>query len=158
MKKNLQIFLLLTIMFLPGCGFKILDNAEFQNYYINKIETNGDAKINFYLKNDLSSSFSDKEVQNVISIIISSKREKNIKEKNIKNQITKYELTLTSNVEILFINQNIRRSFTVIQNGDYDVDTNQATTINNQDNLEKNLSKKIGQKILENVRLIINDI
>ena len=158
MKKPLQIFLILKIIFLSSCGFKILDNTEFQNFYINKIETNGDAKINFYLKNDLSSSFSNKEVQNIISMIISSKKEKNIKEKNIKNQITKYELTLISDIELLFINQNMKRSFTVTQNGDYDVDTNQATTITNQDNLEKNLSKKIGQQILNNIRLIINDI
>ena len=38
----------------------------------------------------------------MLSITLNTKKDKTIKEKNIKNEITKYEIAITSNVEFFF--------------------------------------------------------
>ena len=144
--------------FLTGCGFKIIDNTQFDNYYLNNIETAGNSKINFFLKSELSNSFNNSEKGEQISIIIQSKKDKKIRERNISNQITKYEIILTANVEFKIIDRNITENFVVTNSGSYDLNNNQAKTISNQDDLEKFLAEKLSKQILQEIRFIIDDI
>ena len=57
-----------------------------------------------------------------------------------------------------FINKNISEIIQISSNGNYDVVSNQAETINNQDNLEKFLAEKISEKILSKLIILINDL
>ena len=47
-KKLLQICAALFL--LQGCGFKVQDQSSLQNFYIKKINTTGDNRVNFNIK------------------------------------------------------------------------------------------------------------
>ena len=94
---KLKILILIFCMILTSnCGFK-LSNVQ-NNYNISEISTKRDKRINYKLKNKILNS-SKKENENLILVNISTKKEKNIKEKNIGNEITKYEIIISSNIE-----------------------------------------------------------
>ena len=58
MKKLIAILLTLV---LTGCGFKVVQNSSFNNFSISDIITEGDKRINFSLKNKLSSQSTESE-------------------------------------------------------------------------------------------------
>ena len=91
-------------------------------------------------------------------LVTQSKKDKKIRERNISNQITKYEIILTANVEFKIIDRNITENFVVTNSGSYDLNNNQAKTISNQDDLEKFLAEKLSKQILQEIRFIIDDI
>ena len=92
----MAVFLLTT-----SCGFKVLDKSQNNNFSVQEIRSSGEIRINQKLKNNIR--FRSKEAsENQIIISLHTKKTKNVKEKNIKNEITKYQITLTSNVEFFF--------------------------------------------------------
>ena len=62
-------------------------------------------------------------------IKIKSDHNKSIKEKNDKNQITKYQINLTVNAEINFLEKRIKKNINQSINGDYNVEDNQTTGV-----------------------------
>ena len=54
MIKNIaKIFLICLLFVTTGCGFKVLNELEDNNFTINDIQTTGDKRINFKIKNNL---------------------------------------------------------------------------------------------------------
>ena len=104
------------------------------------------------LKNSNNENFS-----NEISLIVDTKKIKIIKEKNIKNVITKYEISIASNVVVKLSETNTHK-FSVLSNGDYSVSEQNSTTINNEKKLIKILSQDMADKIITELNLIINDL
>ena len=86
-----------------------------------------------------------------------TKKIKIIKEKNIKNEITKYEISIASNVVVKLSETNTHK-FSVLSNGDYSVSEQNSTTINNEKKLIKILSQDMADKIITELNLIINDL
>ena len=155
---NLKIILIVGFFFLSGCGFKVLDRAQLKSFQIQEIVTKGDTKINFLIKNNLMNNFSKSQANKSIILDIKSSKEKTIKEKNIKNQITKYKITLLTEVKIDFIGAGLNKKFNIYTDGSYEIAANQATTISNQNNLEKIIAKKTSEKIINELILLINDL
>ena len=155
---QIKIFIIsLLFLVLTQCGFKVLDKSELKKYKISLIETTGDKKINFLIKNDLMSNIQNNISNEEIVIKINSEKNKAIKEKNINNQITKYEISLNTQVEVIFIKENLNKLMSFNISGDYDVGDNHSTTINNQNNLERLLTSKISAQIINKLSLIVND-
>ena len=69
--------------FVYGCGFKVIDPSDFQNFYINNIETTGDKRIGFQIKNKLSIKSKDPSKEN-IKLYLDAEKGKNRKEKSSK--------------------------------------------------------------------------
>ena len=90
-------------------------------------------------------------------IKIKSDQNKSIKEKNDKNQITKYQINLTVNAEINFLKKELKNINQSI-NGDYNVEDNHQSTLNNQNTLELYLAKKASRNIINQLVLVINDL
>ena len=155
---NLKIILIAGFFFLSGCGFKVLDRAQLKSFQIQEIVTKGDTKINFLIKNNLMNNFSKSEANKSIILDIKSSKEKTIKEKNIKNQITKYKITLLTEVKIDFIGAGLNKKFNIYTDGSYEIAASHATTINNQNNLEKVIAKRTSEKIIKELILLINDL
>ena len=155
---NLKIILIAGLFFLSGCGFKVLDRAQLKSFQIQEIVTKGDTKINFLIKNNLMNNFSKSEANKSIILDIKSSKEKTIKEKNIKNQITKYKISLLTEVKIDFIGAGLNKKFNIYTDGSYEIAASHATTINNQNNLEKVIAKKTSEKIINELILLINDL
>ena len=149
-----KLTLLLLILFISGCGFKVVNMSE-NNFYIDNIEAKGNSKINFIIRNNLLKS--SKNNANKISLELETKQTRNVKEKNIKNEITKYEIMIIANATIEKKIDNIKYSFTVSSIGDYSVANQNSTTRNNEKRLIKILSNNLSEKIIREINLNLND-
>ena len=155
-RKILTIFTALIL--LTSCGFKVIDKTSSLKYAIKNIESEGDKKVNFFIKNNLIKKFSSGYTDDYVNIKILSNKKRAIKEKNIKNQITKYNISISTRFEIVFANKNIKKIINLNESGDYDVNNNKSVTTNNQNNLEKYLARKISKQITDKIIFIINDL
>ena len=152
-----KLFSIILFIVISGCGFKIVDLSKINNFSVIEINTNGDKKINYIMKNNiLYASKNNKAKQ--ITININTKKDKIIKEKNIKNEITKYEITIIADVTFSEITKNNSYSFTVIKNSSYDVASQNSVTRNNEKKLVSVLSNNLADEILKEIRLRLNDI
>ena len=132
-----KIILCLLIIATSSCGFKVVKHAELFNFYIEKIETVGDARINFVLRNKLQQLGKDLS-KNKINLTIKTKRNKTVKEKNSKNEITKYLITL--NLELKVLNEmNDIKIFSFTEQIDYNVNIQNSQTIINEKQAVKTL-------------------
>ena len=152
-----KFFLLLFLSMTISCGFKVLNESEGKNFSIKEINTFGDKRINFKIKNNLLV-YSTKNNQNILLINLNTKKTKNIKEKNIKNEITKYEISLDVNVRFNLINSDSSHKIDLSSKGNYRVVGSYSTTLNNEKKLIDNLIKDISQKILKKISLKLDDI
>ena len=158
MKMKIFFVIILSLGLLFSCGYKVLDKSSLANFNIVELNSTGDNKINFFIKNKLKNKITNSKEENEIIIDLQTVKTKNIKEKNINNQITKYEIIVVSTIKVNFINKNISEIIQISSSGNYDVVSNQAKTINNQDNLEKFLAEKVSEKILNKLVILINDL
>ena len=148
--------LILLFIALANCGFKVLDNLN-SNFSIREINTLGDKRINFKIKNDLVIDYSNNSTNNLI-LTLDTKKTKRIKEKNIKNEITKYEVTIVCSIELAFLEKNTKHKFTVSSNGDYLAADKYSTTIQNEKRLIEDLTNDLSDKIRNKINLINNDL
>ena len=158
MKMKIFLVIILSLGLLSSCGYKVLDKSSLANFNIVELNSTGDNKINFFIKNKLKNKITNSKEENEIIIDLQTVKTKNIKEKNINNQITKYEIIVVSTIKVNFINKNISEIIQISSSGNYDVVSNQAKTINNHDNLEKFLAEKVSEKILNKLIILINDL
>ena len=155
MKKKF-LYSTLFLIILTSCGFKVV--KQNQRYFdVVEVVTKGDARINYYIKNKLyfNSGIADKQL---IRIKLDSKKNKNIKERNIKNEITKYNINLLVNIELEIIGKTKSTRFVVTESGDYSVGNMNSITINNEKNLIKALSENINSKIVDEITIRLNDL
>ena len=158
MKKLTKSVLILIFLITIGCGFKVVDNTNTNNFKIKEINTKGNSRINYKIKNYLLSN-TKKINENILSLDMEVKLTKKVKEKNIKNEITKYEIILNTNISIFSIKKNKKNNFNLSVNGNYSVDTkNYSNTINNEKNLINNLTDKIAKNILDKINKTVNDL
>ena len=158
MKKLTKSVLILIFLITIGCGFKVVDNTNTNNFKIKEINTKGNSRINYKIKNYLLGN-TKKINENILSLDMEVKLTKKVKEKNIKNEITKYEVILNTNISIFSIKKNKKNNFNLSVNGNYSVDTkNYSNTINNEKNLINNLTDKIAKNILDKINKTVNDL
>ena len=157
MKKKF-IFSILIILFLTNnCGFKIIKKSEIYDYDINEIITSGDSRINFKIKNNLIFN-SKKSEKKLVDIYLDTKKSKEVKEKNINNEITKYQITISSVVKVKeLINGNLI-SFTIIKTGDYSVASQYSQTLTNEKKLVDVLTDDVTEDILLQIALKLDDL
>ena len=156
MKIKIIFFFLLISFLTTSCGFKVLNKSENINFFIQEIRTSGEIRINHKIKNNIL--INSKETsENQVIINLNTKKNKSIKEKNIKNEITKYEISITSLV-VAKSTENNSYEFNVSSIGDYSVSEQNSITINNEKKLIKILSQDIADKIISELDLTINDL
>ena len=151
--KLVIVFLLVSTF---GCGFKIVDKSKENDFTIREIQTSGDKRINFKLKNNLQISTSS-QGQEIILISIETKRIKNIAERNIKKEISKYQIIITSKVNVQDLTNKRDFKFTVSTSADYMVEPNYSSTVTNEKKVIDYLVDVLAEKILNNINLQIND-
>ena len=152
MKKLVAILLTLV---LTGCGFKVVQNSSFNNFSISDIITEGDKRINFSLKNKLSSASTESESK-LIRISLKANKEKQVKERNIKNEITKYQIKITVNIVCTEISNGSEFEFSKSKTGDYSVSNQYSRTLNNEKKLVELLTDNIADQILNELKTKVN--
>ena len=152
-KSFLFLFLFITV----NCGYKVINETEKNNFSIQEITTSGDKRLNFKIKNNLLN-YSEKNNQNSLLVDIITKKNKSIKEKNIKNEITKYEISLNAIVKFRLNNSDIDYEINISNSGNYLVSDSYSTTLSNEKKLIDDLTVSLSEKILKKISLKLNDI
>ena len=155
MKKIILIIFLLTL--LNNCGFKIAEEKTLRGYFISEIDTYGEGRINYKIKNLLKEKSTD-NAKKKLKITLNTNKEKKIKEKNINNEITKYQMNITTKVNYENIFQKMSDDFIINVSGEYKVVEKHISTINNEKKLQKNLANEIADRILKELSDKLNDL
>ena len=155
MKKFKFYILPLVFLVISSCGFKIENYSELSNFAINNISLSGDRRINYKIKNGLLFK-SNKNSKILLNLDLKTKKTKSIKEKNIKNEITKYKIDISVDVQFQKLNSEEKTLFTVLSSSEFNVDSQYSQTINNEKKLIENLSTKITQKIFDKLVQEVN--
>lgn len=150
------ILLLLTAIIITQCGFKVVKYNDLLNFEINQINSSGDKRINYKIKNKLSL-YNKTNQQKIINLNIKTEKNKFIKEKNIKNEVTKYNVKISTVIEILNVNGVKIKEFAITEIGEYSVHNQYSKTLNNEKKLTALLTKKILDQITLNLLNFSND-
>ena len=145
------------LLIIPGCGFKIVNQSKLINYSISKIETSGDKKINYNIRNKILNIINEDKNKSYV-LKLKTEKNKSVKEKNIGNEITKYKLEIIVNVTIETPDLKKIDNFTVKIIGDYESVKQYSQTLNNEKRLIKLLSDNLADKILEQLSLKLDDL
>tara|TARA_B100000242_G_scaffold208042_1_gene151065 strand:+ start:809 stop:1276 length:468 start_codon:yes stop_codon:yes gene_type:complete len=150
------LLILFTSVIVSSCGFKVVKN-DFGSFDLTTINSTGDKKINFKIKNRITS-YSKKNAEKLISIDLDTVKIKNIKEKNIKNEITKYQIKISVSLNFEEINTNKSGEIKIIKTGDYSVAKQYSQTLNNEKQLIEVLLNTIIDEILIELAKGLNDL
>ena len=152
-----KILTLIFFIIVTGCGFKAVNLSETNNFSISEITSTDDKKINYIIKNKLISNTNNNSIEK-LKLTINSVKTKTIKERNIKNEITKYKVSVAVLVNVNSINKDTSNKISITEDGEYNVDLQNATNRNKEKNLIKSLSQKITNKILNEINIYLNDL
>lgn len=144
-------------LFLFGCGYKVVNYSEINNFDIASIETSGNKRINYKIKNKLLQT-TNAEKQQKINLKIETKKEKKVKEKNLKNEVTKYEIKLTIFTNYRVIGKDIEKNFKIEKEGEYAVNSQHSQTLLNEKKLIDTLSDGITDEIIKGLIQGLNAI
>ena len=157
MKIKIIFIFITTTLLTTSCGFKVLDKSSNNNFSIQEVRSSGEMRINHKIKNNILVN-SKETSENQVVININTKKTKRIKEKNIQNEITKYQISLKSNVEFFLINGDARIKFNKLVEGDYTAGDSYSTTINNEKKIVDDLIENLSEKILDEIVIRLNDL
>lgn len=153
--KCFKIFFIL--LFLSNCGFKLVDRKSMINFNIIEINSSGENKVNYFIKNKLKKfTNSDKSIS--VKINLNTKKDKLVKEKNIKNTITKYEIKISTVVEYEVLGLNKGGKFSIIESGDYNVSKRMTDSLILEKNISEILSENIASELIDKLIILINDL
>ena len=156
-KKKKIILALIVLIILNNCGYKVINKSQFSNLKVESFLTEGDNKLNFFIKNKLQKVLSNNQGDERIYLKLKTIKEKEVKEKNDSNRITKYQIKINTTVMLNYLDTGKTQNFNISVKGNYDVSDNHSSTINNQNDLEKNLSDETVDLIIKELILKIND-
>ena len=156
MIKKSAIPLIIITFLLTACGFKAVNKNYPLKFDIVNIETSGENRINFLLRNKLINN-NNNDNNNQIDLKITTLKEKQIKEKNIKNEITKYKIKIIANVSYQITPIQKKGNFSISNSGSYDVNKKYSQTIKNEKNLESSLTESLASEIKNNLINIADD-
>jgi hypothetical protein len=154
-RKSIIFFIL--ILFSSSCGFKVVNYNDLINFQINQINTTGNKFINYKLKNKLLK-FTNNSKEKLVNIDFDTKKEKTIKERNIKNEITKYQLTILLDVKLYLVGQTETINFKIQQSGDFSAANQYSQTLDNEKKLIETLVERVYNKTLENLINYSNEL
>ena len=147
---------ILIIIFLTSCGFEVVKQLKFEEYYISKIDSVGDKKINYIIKNKLLN-FSSNVNKKPLTLEMTTNKYKSIKEKNIKNEITKYQIKIEISIIMSGVNT-ANNQITISETGEYSVNTQHSQTINNEKKLIETLASSLSENLILELSERLNDI
>ena len=153
---NFNFFVLvLFFLLINNCGFKPLENQI--DFTINEIEVSGDKRISYKIINKLKTS-TVKNKNKIVNLDIEVNKKINIKEKNIKNEVTKYEIIITANVEYNIIGIDKEKKFIVSNLGEYLAAKQYSNEIRNERFVVELITDDIVSKIINKIKLHLNDL
>ncbi|OUX53981.1 MAG: hypothetical protein CBE47_01920 [Pelagibacteraceae bacterium TMED287] len=138
-----------------SCGFEPLNQIERNNYFVNNINSQGERRIGYFLKEKILLN-SKSDAKNKFNINLKTKKIKEIKEKKISGKISSYRISL--NVDLLIKNidtqKEISKNFT--RSDSYNVANNHSDTLSNEKKATEKLTETISDDIINFFIIYLN--
>ena len=151
MKKLKFVISIILFISVSSCGYSRL-NDQSNELRLNMIEINGDKRLSYILKNNLSL-ISKTESKNTYDLSINLTNSKSSKIKDTTGKTTRFNLVLNGDLRLTDSNKVVyNRKFTV--NNDYDVSKNYSDTIRNEKNSMQNNIDALSEEITKYIQLI----
>jgi outer membrane lipopolysaccharide assembly protein LptE/RlpB len=140
---------LVTILplLLLACGFKPLSQRFDNQVYIQNIDIEADKSIAYSLKNNILF-LSNENSENKYDVKIQIKKNQRNKIKDKSGKTTRYGVTLTANLELTNLNNNIIKTKTFSRSADYDESKIYSDTIENKKSAIKNIIETLSGDIV----------
>ena len=151
MFKNIYLIILVFIL-TTQCGYQVVNQKDLRQYYIKSIELEGEKILNHKIKKNVLF-YSKESNNNVFNVKIKTNKTKSIIEKNIKNEIVKYQIDISSNVEFYNFETGVLFTNTFSERGNFNVGNKNIDTRNSEKKLVEDLTEKISKKIIKRLRL-----
>ena len=151
MKKLKFLLNIILVISVSACGYSRL-NDQSNELKFNTIEINGDKRLAYILKNNLTL-LSKVESKNTYDISINLSNSKASKIKDVTGKTTRFnlvlngDLKLTNNKKVVY-----NRMFTV--NNDFEVSNNHSDTIRNEKNSMQSNIDVLSEEIAKYIQLI----
>ena len=151
MKKITISLCIIIFISLSSCGYSKLNN-QLNEFKFNSIVINGDKRLSYILKNNLSL-LSNSESQKSYDLLINLTNSKTSKIKDTTGKTTRFNVVLNGDLKLTDNNKAIKnRSFTV--SNDYNVSNNHSDTIRNEKNsIQRNINA-LSEEITKFIQLI----
>mgnify|MGYP001240721744 CR=1 FL=1 len=154
-RRIIILLVLIPITFLTSCGFKKINLNNGDSIHIQSINITGERRVGTIIKNDiLLISNADSNDKYNIDVKIIKKKANKIKDDTGK--VIRHTLSITADFKMESANnsrESIYRSIT--RSSDYDVAKNHADTINNENNVYKNIVQQISDDLVGIINLTI---
>ena len=151
MFKNIYLIILVFIL-TTQCGYQVVNQKDLKQFYIKSIELEGEKILNHKIKKNVLF-YSKESNNNVFNVKIKTNKTKSIIEKNIKNEIVKYQIDISSNVEFYNFETGVLFTNTFSEKGNFNVGNKNIDTRNSEKKLVEDLTEKISKKIIKRLRL-----
>ena len=154
---NKKYIALCLMLLFTACGFNVVNQKNLLNFKITEINVTGDNRVNFLLKNKLNI-YKNNNKNKLVKINLNTNISKQIKERNIKNEITKYQININTNIEFTVSNTLKPITFTISEQGNYDVAEKPSNTLNNEKKVIKTLADNISTEVVDNLIARVNEL
>ena len=146
-------FIIGLIFLLTTCGFKKITQEGAKGIYIQNINVSGERRSAYTIKNNILL-ISDDKSENKYDIEIKINKQKNNKIKDKTGKTTRYNLTISVDLNLTDINNNtkVKKKFT--RDRDYDVVLLHSETISNEQKATKNIIQRLSQDVVNYLKLI----
>ena len=151
MFKNIYLIILVFIL-TTQCGYQVVNQKDLRQFYIKSIELEGEKILNHKIKKNILF-YSKESNNNVFNVKIKTNKTKSIIEKNIKNEIVKYQIDISSNVEFYNFETGVLFTNSFSEKGNFTVGNKNIDTRNSEKKLIEDLTEEISKKIVKKLRL-----
>ena len=144
MKKNLLIILLLL---LNSCGFTPIYSSKDSNYNIISFEKNINNNLTSYIQNSISA-LSNENASKSLNINLNFAEDISVILKDSKGDPSRNRLTVTIDISISGVNENLIASNVFSESFEYNIDDNKFNLKQYEKNLKFSLVEQITQQII----------
>tara|TARA_B100000424_G_scaffold187624_1_gene145859 strand:+ start:224 stop:679 length:456 start_codon:yes stop_codon:yes gene_type:complete len=144
MKKNLLIILLLL---LNSCGFTPIYSSKDSNYNIISFEKNINNNLTSYIQNSISA-LSNENASKSLNINLNFTEDISVILKDSKGDPSRNRLTVTIDMSISGVNENLIASNVFSESFEYNIDDNKFNLKQYEKNLKFSLVEQITQQII----------
>ena len=136
------IFIVIALFMLNNCGYTPINSSKNNNFYI-EISQKDRNKLNSKIENNIKK-YSNQNSENTIKLEISSNKKINVTSKDSKGDPSKFQMTITLNINILRKNNyKINKTKSFFSNFNYNNNSNKFSLKQYEKDIEDNLINKI---------------
>ena len=143
-----KIFLVILILLLNNCGYTPIYSSKDSNFKIVNLNANVNNSLTNYIKNSINV-FSNENSEKKLNISFNLKENVSVILKDSKGDPAKNRLTITVDLSLFDINNNLVESNSFSESFEYNIDDNKFNLKQYEKNIKFSLVEQVSQQIIE---------